>query len=163
MEINCNSFMEKVKNCFSSLELIFAKALSSNLHFFLLSRQKCVTVGKWLLLSLTCKKQLLPFVFEVQRICIDGFVTKVKSIPYCQMVWPTSELMMHLAFNTLVTERTIMNLPDLNFRAWTCKSMAWKSHLQGCQSATLALFLLAEKTALFSCLKLFSVDLGVYQ
>lgn len=88
------------------------------------------------------QKTITSFCVEVQRICIDGSVTKVKSIPYCQMVWPTSKLMMHLAFNTLVAERTVMNLSDLNFRAWTCKAMACISHLQGCQSATLALCLL---------------------
>lgn len=31
------------------------------------------------------QKAIIPFCVEVQRICIDGFVTEVKSIPYCQM------------------------------------------------------------------------------
>lgn len=32
------------------------------------------------------------------HILADGFVTGVVSIPYCQMVKPTFELMMHLGF-----------------------------------------------------------------
>lgn len=133
----------------------FMPRLFPAIYTFFTKQTKMCNSRKMIAFISNMQKAITSFCVEVQRICIDGFVTKVKSIPYCQMVQPTSKLMMHLAFNTLVTERTVMNLPDLNFRAWTCKSMAWKSHLQGCQSATLALFLLVQKTALFSCLKLY--------
>lgn len=54
------------------------------IYTFWLKGQKWIIVGKWLHLSIM-QKAIAPFCTEVQRICIDGFVTKVKSIPYCQM------------------------------------------------------------------------------
>ena len=44
------------------------------------------------------QKSITSFCVEIQRICIDGFVAKVKLIPYCQMAYPTSKLMMHFGF-----------------------------------------------------------------
>lgn len=43
-------------------------------------------------------KAITSHAAEVHSILADGFVTGVVSIPYCQMVKPTFELMMHLGF-----------------------------------------------------------------